>query len=171
MNHVSTANETNLSINVHATLDPVIDFAKYSNWRKLVRIVAYVLRFPMNIRSRLQHSTHRTGVLSQLELTEADNLIYRQAQLEEFSEEMSILMCSRNNTGVGGARIPKSSSLYNLSPFLDANGVLRMRGRIAGCQYIEPSAAHTILLPRRHPVTILVVQSVHERDLMSTRTA
>ncbi|XP_053686561.1 uncharacterized protein LOC128736105 [Sabethes cyaneus] len=155
LDHGSTTNEMKLSINVHVARDTLIDFSKFSKWRKLVRTIAWVLRFPRNIRAKHQHSQPTIGILQQMELFEAENFIYRQAQLEEFSEEMSLLH--------SGASIPKDSSIYKLSPFLDENGVLRMSGRTIGCEFIEPTNAHTILLPRKHPVTTCVVKSVHEQ--------
>ncbi|XP_055527354.1 uncharacterized protein LOC129719975 [Wyeomyia smithii] len=48
--HGSTDNEMNLVINIHAHRVPVINFSKYSTWEKLVRIVAYGLRFYKNLR-------------------------------------------------------------------------------------------------------------------------
>lgn len=59
--------------------------------------------------------------------------------------------------------IPKSSPLYKLSPFLDDHGVMRTSGRTTGCSFINEDAVHNILLPKKHPVTILIVQSIHER--------
>ncbi|XP_058443868.1 uncharacterized protein LOC131425755 [Malaya genurostris] len=162
-NHGVATNEIIASVNVHATCEPVISFVRYSNWRKLLRVTAYVLRFVRNVRARVKQHTQSTGALEQPELLEAECCIYRQVQLDAFSEEVSLLKCTDDITRQNIIQLPKSSSLYKLSPFLDTHGVLRMRGRTAGCQFINDNAGHTILLPKDHPVTSLIIQYVHER--------
>ncbi|XP_058839467.1 uncharacterized protein LOC131694941 [Topomyia yanbarensis] len=161
MNHGTTTTEINHSVNLHAVRVPVINFAKYSSWRKLVRVVAYMRRFYSNIRARIHQSTPTIGILKHRELSEAEN--YIQAQLDEFSKEMSLLLRSKDVDERKVARIPKHSSIYTCSPFLDDNGVLRMLGRAAGCQFIQPGSAHPILLPNKHPITTLIVRFFHER--------
>ncbi|XP_065094629.1 uncharacterized protein LOC135715158 [Ochlerotatus camptorhynchus] len=161
-NHGETTSEMKVSVNVHVAGEPVLNFAKYSNWRKLLRVSAYVLRFMKNLRARLQRQPPSTGILNQSELFEAECCIYRQAQLETFGEEVSSLICHKEASEKKVIPILKSSSLYKLSPFLDDYGVLRMQGRTAACQFIDSDAAHPIVLPKKHPVTTLVVQFVHQ---------
>ncbi|XP_062703951.1 uncharacterized protein LOC134286356 [Aedes albopictus] len=149
------------SVNAHAVYETVLNFAKYSNWRKLVRTTAYILRFVGNLRTRIQKRPLVTGTLRQPELIEAERCIYRQTQLDAYGEEIAFLQSSEKEKEE--MTIPKSSSLYKLSPFLDVHGVLRTQGRTSGCQYVDAEAIHTIVLPRKHPITILVVQFTHER--------
>ncbi|XP_058817276.1 uncharacterized protein LOC131680579 [Topomyia yanbarensis] len=146
----------NVSVNVHAVHVPIIIFAEYSNWRKLIRVVAYMLRFSRNTQTKLQYRTPTTGILNQEELLDAEHCRYKQAQLDEYSKEIALLSGFKNVSGV-------KATIYKLSPFLDEKGVLRMLGRSAGCKFIQPSAAHTILLPKKHPLTTLVVRFYHER--------
>ncbi|XP_062710974.1 uncharacterized protein LOC134289009 [Aedes albopictus] len=154
---------TIVSVNAHAIYEPVLNFTKYSNWRKLIRITAYVLRFVGNLRTRLQRQQSVNGILRQPELIEAEHCIYRQTQLDAYGEEITLLRSAAKENGNKGIPIPKSSSLYKLSPFLDVHGVLRTKGRTSGCQYVDADAVHTIVLPREHPITMLVVQFTHER--------
>ncbi|XP_055632885.1 uncharacterized protein LOC129773309 [Toxorhynchites rutilus septentrionalis] len=55
-----------------------------------------------------------------------------------------------------------SSSLYGLSPFLDEEGLLRMKGRIDACEDVDDCMKRPILLPKCHPVTDLIISSVHQ---------
>lgn len=57
--------------------------------------------------------------------------------------------------------IPKSSSIYQLCPFLDEHDVMRMRGRTAACPYIDKEAINPIILPRDNQVTKLIVDHYH----------
>ncbi|XP_062713237.1 uncharacterized protein LOC134290188 [Aedes albopictus] len=161
--HGETITERNASINVHNTREPIFNFANYSNWRKLLRITAYVLRFTTNLRAYLQRRSPSNGILKQSELIEAERYIYRQVQLDAYGEEIALLRSSKDAEGRTTATIPRSSSLYKLSPFLDDHGVLRTEGRAAGCKFIDPDAVHTILLPREHPITTLIIRFTHER--------
>ncbi|XP_058827850.1 uncharacterized protein LOC131687775 [Topomyia yanbarensis] len=162
-NPETTTTEMNVSVNVHAVRVPITIFAKYPNWRKLIRVVAYMLRFSRNTQAKLQYRTPTSGILSQEELLDAEHYLYKQAQLDEYSKEIALLSGFKNVAGVKADPSPKNSSIYKLSPFLDEKGVLRMLGRSAGCKFIQPSAAHTILLPKKHPLTTLVVRFYHER--------
>ncbi|XP_062714759.1 uncharacterized protein LOC134291266 [Aedes albopictus] len=57
--------------------------------------------------------------------------------------------------------IPKSSSLYQLTPRLDDNGILRMRTRIAACHYATDDSKKPIILPQKHQTTRLIVAHYH----------
>ncbi|XP_062535271.1 uncharacterized protein LOC134204461 [Armigeres subalbatus] len=161
--HGETTTEMIATINVHTIREPILNFTNYSNWRRLLRIIAYVLRFMRNLRARLQQRTRFTGILQQTELIEAERYIYRQVQLDAYSEEVALLRKSKESGGKKTATIPRSSSLYKLSPYLDDHGVLRMQGRAAGCQFVDHDAVHTIILPREHPITSLIIRFTHER--------
>lgn len=108
----TTTTERNVSVNNHAERTLVLNFTKYSNWRKLLRVTAYVLRFTRNIKARLQNQSCFTGILKESELVEAERCIYRQAQLE-----VSILKKSEGVNGRTVAPVPKSSHSINFHHF------------------------------------------------------
>ena len=56
----------------------------------------------------------------------------------------------------------KASALYQLDLFLDANGILRVGGRIR-CSSLSYSAKHIIILPRKGHVTELIICHHHQR--------
>ncbi|XP_055612846.1 uncharacterized protein LOC129759421 [Uranotaenia lowii] len=154
-----TTNEQVQSVNVHSIDEPFLTPFYYgiSDWRKLVRLAAFVLRYIANIKATLKELPLSVGIVTQSEMLKAENFIYRHVQLEVFPHEIQLL--SQNKDSL----LPKKSLLYKLSPFLDENGLLRMRGRITACEFIDPFTAHPILLPREHIVTELIVNSVHNR--------
>ncbi|XP_058837769.1 uncharacterized protein LOC131693709 [Topomyia yanbarensis] len=151
------------NVNVHEVRVPIIVFTNYSNWRKLVRVVAYMLRIFRNTQAKLQYRTPTTGILNQQELLDAEHCLYKQAKLDQYSKEIALLSGFKKVAGVKADPIPKDSSIYKLSPFLDEKGVLHMLGRSAGCKLIQPTAAHTILLLKKHTLTTLIVRFYHER--------
>ena len=76
----------------------ILDTSNPNEWRWLPseHNVAdeYVFRFAYNIRRK--SSERRTGPLSQQELQEAENLLYRQAQTDYFLDEIVIMKANRS---------------------------------------------------------------------------
>lgn len=58
-----TATEKNTSVNHLINCEPTISLTKYSNWRNLLRVTAYILRFSRNIQARKQHCQVQLQVL------------------------------------------------------------------------------------------------------------
>ena len=63
---------------------------------------------------------------------------------------------SAEKTAYHNKAIKKASSLYQLDPFLDANGILRVGGRIRRSS-LSYGAKHPIILPRKGHVTELII--------------
>ncbi|XP_062538374.1 uncharacterized protein LOC134206663 [Armigeres subalbatus] len=140
-----------------ATPQPLFQAATYSEWNRLLKTAAGVLRFIGNI--RLKGTERNTGPFTKHELLNASNLLYREAQSASFSEEILILSKSE----MSKKAIPKSSSIFTLNPFLDGKRVLRMHGRISACEYATMDAQNPIILPRDHHITKLLVRDYHLR--------
>ena len=77
---------------------------RYSNWLKLQRVVAYILRFGKKQRN------HQTVNLSAEELQSARNVI------------------------INDKHISNTSQIINLNPFLDKNGIIRVGGRLKNAE-------------------------------------
>lgn len=90
----------------------MLDFERFSSLRKLLRSIAYVLRFLYN--TRCDKNLRKTGAISAAELRDAQNLIIKQIQEAEIEEE-KIKLKKRQG-------ISKSSKLISLKPFLDQDG-------------------------------------------------
>ena len=91
-----------------------IDAKKYSSWRKLIRITAYVLKFVKRIRMKKKKTEEiledNSNCLGPRELQEAERYWIQNAQKDLYK------------------RIQKGE-LTTLSPFTDSEGIIRVGGR------------------------------------------
>lgn len=128
-------------------LDDVSDFAK------LQRYMAYLIRFALFIASKQQ--TVIKGPLDAAELLRAQKLIVRLVQAETFSNEIAALKRGDN----------ERHRLRNLHPFIDAEDeILRVGGRIKHA-FIPFDSRHQMLLPAKHPVTENLIRHLHIENL------
>lgn len=139
--------------------EPIIDPNKFSKWTSLLRSTAFVFRFIKNVRAASQE--HKTsGALTQPELAEVENYLYRLSQCSAYADEIAAL----SNSKVSGSwklTVLKTSPIYRLCPFLDEHKVLRVHGRTAACKYIDTNTANPVILPRHHQITKLIVAHYH----------
>ncbi|XP_062538448.1 uncharacterized protein LOC134206736 [Armigeres subalbatus] len=154
--HKATREELRTHLVAHISpVSPAIPITDYSNWRRLIKVIGFILRFPDNCRRRIQGQAITNGPLRTEELRAAENSIFRLVQRESYAAEISIL--------TQGKQIPQNSQLYKSTPFLDDDGVLRMRGRTSGCAFISEEAKNPIILPRDHHVTTLIIAHYHAK--------
>ncbi|XP_037025620.1 uncharacterized protein LOC119066997 [Bradysia coprophila] len=132
-----------------------IDFKRFSNWSRLVRAVAYVLRFVHNTKSMAEQRYF--GPLSSEELTLAESLIYRQVQYDSFQDELVIIRHNATAPIDKQKEFEKSSVIRTCSAYLDENSVMRVMGRIDACQSVSVSMKRPIILDKSHHVTRLIV--------------
>lgn len=92
----------------------------------------------------------------------AKNYLYRIAQCYSYADEIAILLKART-TEYSTLTIPKSSSIYNLCPFLDEHDVLRVRGRTTAGPFVNQDAVNPVILPRDHHITHLIVSNYHSK--------
>ena len=128
--------------------EPEVDWNRFSNFNRLVNSVAYVLRFIKRVRS--------TSILLSVEEREyAKRTIFKLVQQELFPNEFSALTKSQN--------ISNSSKILQFTPFIDANGLIRAKGRL-GKSDIDYDTKHPILLHWKHPAVELFLRSEHRRN-------
>ncbi|XP_055615272.1 uncharacterized protein LOC129761561 [Toxorhynchites rutilus septentrionalis] len=147
----------------HTVEEPIICFQNFKQWTRLLRTMAFVFRYRANLQRKIRKEGLELGPLTQSELHNAEQFIYRQVQREMFPDEIRILTAAGSEANVLKTVLPTSSSLYKLTPVIDVHGVLRMRGRVDACQFIDESSKRPILLPKRHYLTSLVITDYHER--------
>ncbi|XP_062534847.1 uncharacterized protein LOC134204027 [Armigeres subalbatus] len=157
----STEEELQSRISYHqAESNNVLQVQNYSNWKRLQRTVATILRAVHNFRCMSnKNKQRRTGFLSSNELVVSSNYLYRLAQAEAFSNEITILKRDTEDR----SSLPKSSSIHSFNPFIDEQDLLRMRGRISACQYVSMDTKNPIILPKDHHITWLIIQEFHDR--------
>ncbi|XP_025192662.1 uncharacterized protein LOC112592723 [Melanaphis sacchari] len=123
----------------------------YSNWRQLVRAVAWLLKFIDFRRTRQIGTTARH--LSVSYLKKAETGLIRQAQLQEFNEEYSLL--SKNK------EVSRRSKLKGLYPLLQGENLILVGGRLDNAQIAE-NQKHLIVLPANHKITRLIFEDTHQ---------
>lgn len=123
---------------------------RYSSLTRLKRITALLCRFGRNC--RVSEELKLQGNITVPELKDAMLLWIRHVQAIEFAEE--IRCCKR------GVDLERSSKLLSLNPYLDAQGVLRVGGRLRHAA-ISKDAAHPAILPGAHHLTKLVISEAH----------
>ena len=124
--------------------DTVIDPQRYSSFRRLCRVTAWILRFATNVKLPFE-SRVKENVLSLSEIAHAETYWIKQTQREAFPNA------------------EKDSTLLQLNPRKDDEGLLRMDGRLRLADELPYDTKHPILLPKKHPVTRLIVMDAHER--------
>ena len=138
--------------------------SKFSSWIKLTHVVAYMLRFinrckakfstripTLDTPSKLQVST---PPLSVQEINLAKTRILLLTQQEAFTAEIALLQKKQL----------LSQTIQRLKPFLDAEGLIRVGGRLSNSSLVY-NAKHPILLPKRHCVTDLLIDYHHAQYL------
>ncbi|XP_062698444.1 uncharacterized protein LOC134284139 [Aedes albopictus] len=160
----STSEELRPHLLLHVKVsESVIDAHRFSDWRKLLRSTAYILRFVCNCRvSCAQKKDRTTGPLQHQELCDAENYLHRKAQEAAFADEIAILSRDRNLKNPD-KNLPRSSSLFHQCVFLDENNVVRVRGRTQACTFITRDEAQPVFLPRDHSITKLILFDFHKR--------
>ncbi|XP_060536764.1 uncharacterized protein LOC132708412 [Cylas formicarius] len=126
---------------------------RFSTYRKLIRITAYVLRFGYNLRHK---KARRFDTLLQCELDNAITKLCINIQHQVFQTEIKCLNSNQN--------IPKGSKLLALSPFIDEIGLLRVGGRLKN-SHLAFNHKHPIVLPSKHHFTRLLIEHYHRKYL------
>ena len=70
----------------------IIEFERFSSKLKLIRVVAYVLRFVSNLKTSIKKmAVLKSNELESEEIISAENFIVKFVEREYFSEELSYL--------------------------------------------------------------------------------
>ncbi|KAK2575201.1 hypothetical protein KPH14_012609 [Odynerus spinipes] len=114
---------------------------KFSNYTKIIRLLAWTKRFCSNCRSNVQF--RKKNDLSREEIASSEILLFRMIQMESF-------------VGIDYARIK------HFLPFKDKNNVIRLNTKIVlrSDVYNFPCP---IILPSNHIVVNLIVKERHEK--------
>jgi len=123
---------------------PQLDlWCKYSSYTKLVRVLAWVLRF---IRAYVHNEKQPPDlVLSHDNVSAANAVLYRVQQLESFPAAFAV--------AAGKGSLPQSHSLAGMDLELSPNHALIVRGRVDSREMIPLSA--------KNPLTKLMLRDQH----------
>lgn len=130
---------------------------RFSSWSKLIRVTAYAQRFINNCRRKnptySSVSTLNTVALTAAEYQRARGFWIRYIQRIMFAPEIAHLRAGRVES-LGIALAP-------LTPFLDADDILRVGGRLANSG-LSFERKHPAILAA-HPIVDLIVRYTHVR--------
>ena len=98
-----------------------MEWVQFGSYKKLVRVVAWVLRFVDNTRNKVKGELCNLGQsIDAPEYRAAENTLFRMVQVETFMHEYSSLISSNNS---------KPNLVRQLKLYLD-NGLIRCEGRL-----------------------------------------
>jgi hypothetical protein len=124
-------------------------FSKYSDWYKLRKTVAWLLRTKKVLKGNVDKSASRmTDPLSVADLQQSELEIVKYVQRQVFREEYVELMKGSQTNN----RFLKKSQLYRLEPMMIGD-VICVGGRLQN---------HPMIIPRNHDVVNLIVRHYHE---------
>ncbi|XP_055296037.1 uncharacterized protein LOC129565314 isoform X1 [Sitodiplosis mosellana] len=127
-----------------------------NDWKKILRITVYVLRFIANLRmkDRMKWIKHEP---KPDEIKNAIIFWVKYAQLRAFKQEEQAL--KQANPAAA-----KKSKIMALQPIFDKAGVMRIGGRISKAN-AEWTKNHPIIIPPRSRLSYLLIQDAHQETL------
>ena len=129
---------------------PVIEYERYEQWIKLVRVTAYVLRFSPNLKLKRPYGS---GQLSAAEIADAENVWYRMIQRDTLPQEYERLK--------QGKAVQRNSRILKLNPYFDKKSrTLQVGGRLQNSDLPE-TTKHPIIVPHGHPLTEKIMNRKH----------
>ena len=118
----------------------------YSSWRDLKRAAAWFIRLATIYRKK----KNITGPLSKEEVNLAGTRLVLHSQSQSFTEEKLYLKKHDN--------VFKSSRLITLRPYLDADDVIRAKGRLKNADSLKKNP---IILAANHEISEKIVRDAH----------
>jgi hypothetical protein len=135
--------------------------SKFSEFNKLCRILAWILRFKNNTVAKLtkkQDGIHH-GCLSCVELNDARKIIIRLVQESAFPDEINALKSNKS--------LKSNSKLLTLNAYIDKDGIICVGGRLNKNSLIRETQKHPYVIPKDHHVTQLIIRHYHNQNLHS----
>lgn len=131
----------------------LFSFSRFSQFNRLKRTAAYVLRFVHNARNK---GSKRTGPLTVDELSESTTILIKNSQRESFPDLHDILISKKP---------VKNAHLSKLNLFIDCKDLIRVGGRIENSPLFTYDKKHPILLCGKHHFTVLLFRFEHKQML------
>ena len=131
----------------------VIPWNRFSNYKKLIRVFAYILRLLQS------HYVFRqtTKLLHPEEYLAAEKRIFILSQKESFAEELKHLRKNQN--------LSRCSRIIKFNPFLGSDNPLRSTGRTSRMKEAPFEVKHPIILDNPHPAVCLLLQHIYQIHL------
>ncbi|XP_011859306.1 PREDICTED: uncharacterized protein LOC105556806 [Vollenhovia emeryi] len=127
---------------------------RYSSLTKLLRITALCFRFISRLRK--VHDSLPARHISPETLEKARLFWIQATQAAYFSHELKALQAD--------SPLAKAHAFNRLTAYIDAQGVIRVGGRLAHAA-LSLDAIHPVILPRHSPLSSLIIAHAHQRTL------
>ena len=149
-------------------------FERFSNWQRLKKFVALMLRCRRGLRRAAYRSKSGLTDLDEAttiepitveEMKKAEKEILMHVQKESYKEEITTLKFASAKAELEGttkprkSQVKKSSKIFKLNPQL-TDGLLRVGGRLEKAP-LQLDAKHPIILPASHHVVRLIIEFYH----------
>lgn len=105
----------------------MINVDRFSSWRRLLRTQAFVV---VVFKSFVNKNQKPYGPITSSEISEAENCLFIAAQNDEFATEIETLHKNVGKPLADQVNIKRTCKIFNLSPYVDEGGMLRVNGRI-----------------------------------------
>ena len=142
---------------------------RISGWKKLKKIVAIMIQYKQKLlkiiwQKRQHHNIEgRTSEKS-----------YQDISMLQKAETEIIKMCQARHSWKGikavnaGNKVPRTSSIHQLDPFPDKDGVLRLGGRLAKSN-LSHELKHPVLVPKYCNISQMIIRYYHEKIGSTTK--
>ena len=100
----------------------------------------------------MRFKTKQRGTLKADEIHQAQQILFRSVQDESFSNVSKSIVYSKE--------ISKTLNIAKLSPFIDEDGEIRVKGRLKHSN-LAYNAKHPILLTAKNPVVQILLERAH----------
>lgn len=141
---------------------------RFSALRRLLRVVSYVRRYVNALKARVrskggvvQSRGKPQNLLTWSEVRESEHFLLRCAQASSFSLVYQSLIQGKSLKG---------TPLFELFPFIDARGVIRLTGRLSNSE-LPYDRKHPPILPAHNHFTALIFRNLHETLLHASPVA
>ena len=124
-------------------------FENFSDWNRLKRSVGWMLR----LKDLLRKEKVIKGDLTFDEIKRAEIAVFKFVQGQCYDAEIQSLSKRKP--------VERSSSLKDLSPFLDGDGLVKIGGRLKNSS-LHHTQKHPYIIPHQHHVALLLVRHYHE---------
>ena len=144
---------------------------RYSDWVRMKRVVAILLKFASKCRRKkrnkekivLSKTNNEDRITNVKDLQMAEITIIRLVQEVAFEVELKELKKVLTDGKISRfekRNLKKSSSLFKLELFLDQNKIIRVGGRLSRSCFDE-ECKHPIILPKKGKVIELIIEWYH----------
>ena len=144
--HADTNTETSIDLTM---------LNRFSTWNKAIKVVMLCLKFYSNIlQKKMKRDIDDTSCNDVVHYERAKHRIIKSLQQQVYAAEISILKNHKE--------LPSGNRLASLDPFVDAQNMLRIGGRIRQASYLY-GVKHPLIIPRESHITQLIIGHHHQQ--------